>query len=390
MNLLDLLILALIVFAAVHGYQRGAALQLTSYSGLILGLIAGALIAPRVAGLAASPTAQATVALLILLALTGLGDAAGWYVGSKLWTLARDSVLSGADALAGSVIAVVGLLVATWFIGLNLANGPSPALSRQIRESAIIRQLDTALPRPPSLLGQVRGFLDTFGFPQVFADLPPAPAGPVMGPTEGETARAASSAADSTVRIVGRACDVIQEGSGFVGASNLIVTNAHVVAGVRSPQVQEQNGGSQVGTVVLFDPDLDVAVIRVDSSPGPVLRLDPREEQRGAGGAVLGYPGGGSLTVGPAAIRRELHPTGRDIYGEDVVSRDVYELQVIVRPGYSGGPFVLVDGEVAGVVFAASTTDPQVGYALTSQEVLPLLRQATGRTRPVPTGDCLR
>jgi S1-C subfamily serine protease len=284
----------------------------------------------------------------------------------------------------------VAVLLIVWFIGLNLVNGPVPELSREIRGSAIVRTIDSTLPRPPSLLASVRQFLNRFGFPEIFADLPPAPAGQVKAPTGTEAGAAFRAARDSTVEIVGMACGAIHEGSGFVVAPNYVVTNAHVVAGMTSPRVQKQNGGSQSGVTVLFNPKLDIALVRVADSPGPVLRLDSKEEPRGAGGAVLGYPGGGPLKPEPAAIRRTLDAVGRDIYGGSIVERQVYELQTIVRPGNSGGPFVLVDGEVAGVVVAASTIDPHVGYAITSPQVIPLVRQASGRSGPVSTGGCAR
>jgi S1-C subfamily serine protease len=109
-----------------------------------------------------------------------------------------------------------------------------------------------------------------------------------------------------------------------------------------------------------------------------------------AKGAVVGYPGGGDLTGVKAATRRVLHAVGRDIYGDGTVVRDIYELQAIVRPGNSGGPFVLVDGQVAGLVFAASTTDSDVGYAITSTEIAPDVEQGVGATRAVSTGGCIR
>ncbi len=141
---------------------------------------------------------------------------------------------------------------------------------------------------------------------------------------------------------------------------------------------------------VLFDPRLDIAVLYVQNTPGPPLDLDPDEVERGTQGAVLGYPGGGPFDPEPAAVRRELHAVGRDIYGNSVVERDVYELQADVRPGNSGGPFVLKGGKVVGVVFAASTTEGDVGYALTSAEVIPKLSKAKTRTEPVATDGCAR
>jgi S1-C subfamily serine protease len=390
LNLIDLLVLLLLGLAIAGGFRRGAALQLVTYAGLFLGLLLGAVLAPKVAGLAKSQTLQAVLALGTFLAIAGIGDALGFLVGRRVWAAARASRLSRVDSVAGSVVAVVAVLMATWLIGLNLASGPFPAVSKEIQKSVFVRGLDKLLPPPPSLLTQVRQFLNRFGFPEVFSGLPPPPAGPVEGPTKGETARAAAGALDSTVKIVGQACNAIQEGSGFVAADGLIVTNAHVVAGVHDPAIQQQDqSGSVSATTVLFDPDLDIAVLRVSSNPGPVLHLLAGEAERGAKGAILGYPQNGGLTVKPAAVRSVINVKGPNIYGSKDVRRRVYDLQAEVRPGNSGGPFVLVDGDVAGVVFSASTTNDNVGYALRSQDVLIRVQRAQGRTDAVDTGDCI-
>ena len=390
MNPLDAVILVLFGLSVITGFRRGAVLQLVTYTGLILGLIAGALLAPRVAELARDPFAQAAAALLTLLLLAALGDALGWLVGRRVWAAARRSRLDPVDAGAGSVIAGAAALLTVWFLAFNLVQGPFPILSRQIRSSAIVRGLDSVLPRPPSLLAQVRTFFDRFGFPEVFAGLPPAPAGPVQSPTEAEAREAFDAADQGTVRVLGEACGRIQEGSGFVVDGGLVVTNAHVVAGVSAPQVQQQDGGSFGATTVLFDPQLDLAVLLPESPAGGSLPVDPDALDRGAKGAVLGYPGGGDLAGSSAAVRRTLFAVGRDIYGQAVVRRQVYELQTEVRPGNSGGPFVTTDGDVAGVVFAASTTDDDVGYALTAAEAEPEIERARGRAAPVSTGPCIR
>jgi S1-C subfamily serine protease len=389
-NLLDVIIIALLVLAALNGYRRGAALQLTAYAGLLSGLLIGALVAPAFAGLVTSSFASAAVALIVLLSMAAIGDAVGWVIGVRFWTLARRSMFGTVDAVAGSVVAIFAVLLSTWFIAFNLVNGPFPALSKEIRGSAVVRTLDRSLPRPPAVLAEVRQFLNRFGFPEVFADVPPAPAGPVNGPTRGQAKAAADRAEASTVKVVGQACGAIQEGSGFVAADHYVITNAHVVAGMAAPKVQIQNGTTEDATTVVFDPRVDVAVLRVEAPPGPSLRLRDGDVDRGATGAVLGYPGGGSLTFRAAAVRRNLDAVGRDIYGRSIVRRHVYELQTKVLPGNSGGPFVLLNGSVAGVVFAASTTDSGIGYALTSTEVRPLLLSAEGRTSPVFTQGCAR
>jgi S1-C subfamily serine protease len=146
-----------------------------------------------------------------------------------------------------------------------------------------------------------------------------------------------------------------------------------------------------VASTVLFDAELDLAILHVDEAPWPSLSLTPLDAERGAGGAVLGYPGGGELTARRAAVLRTLDGViGRDIYGQQQTERFVLELQTHVRPGNSGGPFVLSNGDVAGVVFAASTADRDVGYALAASEVAPALERSIGQTQPVGTGPCIR
>jgi len=389
-NLLDVAILVLLALSAMTGYRRGASLQVIGYGSLLVGLLLGAILAPQLAALVTDPAMQSVVALGSLLLIAGLFDAAGWALGARAWAAARRSHLGALDSWAGVGVAALATLLAMWFLAFNLVQGPIPPLSRQIRGSAIVRGIDGVLPRPPSILAQLRGFLDRFGFPEVFEGLPPAPAGPVRGPTEGEVGRAADAAADSTLRVVGRACDRIQEGSAFIVADGYVVTNAHVVAGVDAPQVQQQGGDSIGAATVLFDPDLDLAVLRIESTPASPLEVLTEDLGRGEGTAVLGYPQGGGLTVGPAAVRRVMEAVGRDIYGGRTVSREVYELQAEVRPGNSGGPFVTADGDVAGVVFAASTTNGDVGYAITSTEAMPQIERGIGRTEPTSTGPCLR
>jgi len=386
----DLVLLALLTVAASTGYRRGALLQVLAYGGLGAGLVAGALLAPSLARIAERPEAQAGIALGTFLALGLVGDGIGWLVGSGLRAATHRSRLRTVDRAAGSLISIGALLLATWFLALNLVHGPSPALAREIRRSAIVRALAATLPEPPSLLVQVRRFLNRFGFPEVFAGLPPAPAAPVEGPARREVRRAMEAADDATVQVVGEACGRIQEGSGFLAAPGYVVTNAHVVAGVEAPEVRGADGTAHAATPVLFDPELDVAVIRIAEPVGPPLELSTEPAERGEGAAVLGYPQGGGLSAAPAAVLSRLEAVGRDIYGRGRVRRDVYELQAEVRPGNSGGPFVDAEGTVLGVVFAGSTTDPGIGYALASDEVEPVLERAEGRTAPVPTGPCLR
>lgn len=388
MNVLDLLLIVLLVLAGVSGYRRGLTLQAFGFGGLLIGLVAGALIALGLAGTVRSPAARAGLAVLVLFALAGIGNAVGWYTGARVRARTTPRI-ARADALAGSVIAVLASLLAIWFLALNLANGPFPSVAAEIRGSAVVRTLDAALPEPPSLLAQVRRLFNRFGFPDVFSGIPPLPADPVRPPTPEQARAAVDAAASSTVQVIGAACDVIQEGSGFVASRGYVVTNAHVVAGMDDPQVRSAVGSASGARTVLFDPALDLAVLLVDGAQGPSLSLATGALPRGTAGAVLGYPEGGPLDAHRAAVLQTFDAPGRDIYGRRPVERLVLELQTVVRPGNSGGPFVLPDGRVGGVVFAASSGDDEVGYAVAASVVGDTLRTAIGRTVEVDTGPCI-
>ena len=388
-NLLDAGLIVLLVVGTLVGYRRGLILQVASYGGLLLGLLLGVAAAPLVAGLADSGAPSVAAATVTLLLCAAIGNGLGWIVGSIARARARATVLGGADRAGGAVISVLALAIAVWFVALNVVGGPWPSVSREVRASTIVRALDDALPEPPSLVAQVRRFLDRYGFPDVFTGIPPVPADPVRMPTEDEVRAAYRSGAPSTFRVVGPACDRIQEGSGFVVAPSYLLTNAHVVAGVRRVVIQRAGEPDRPAVVVRFDPQIDLALLRVEDLPAP-LRIADTEADRGATGVVIGYPDGGPLTASVAAVGRWIDAMGRDIYGRGEVERAVYELQTVVHPGNSGGPFVLADGRVAGVLFAASRTDGGIAYAIAASEVLPWLDVALGRTEPVSTGPCTR
>jgi S1-C subfamily serine protease len=268
-----------------------------------------------------------------------------------------------------------------------MKSSSSAAVDSAILQSKIVSALDRVLPAPPTLFSQAQGFLSSEGFPPVFADLAPASAEPVALPSNSQLRAAVLADAASTVKVEGYGCGVLQEGSGFVAAPGLVVTNAHVVAGLPQPMVQV--GSSVMSTkVVLFNPSYDIAVLRVTGLHVPVLQLYPGTVSRGAQAAVLGYPEGGPFTVDSAGVMSLFEAEGRNIYGQGLTVRNVYEIDALVRPGNSGGPLVLPDGQVVGVVFSRSTVDANVGYALTSTGVQAQLSQAVPATNAVSTGPC--
>ena len=224
-------------------------------------------------------------------------------------------------------------------------------------------------------------------FPKVFDRLTSPDAG--TPPAGGIPNDVAAKVARSVVKVQGQACDLIQEGSGFVARDDLVVTNAHVVAGERATEVFTPDGRRLDAVVVSFDPAVDLAVLRVDRLRLTVLdRADGALDERGA---VFGYPGGGPQRESPARIAEEITARGRDIYHSAPTSRDVFVLAAALVPGDSGGPLVDDRGRIVGVAFAVDPSQSSTAYALTRAEVEAGLQRATkvGTTNAVGTGDCL-
>jgi S1-C subfamily serine protease len=386
-NAVDVVVVVVAVLAAVQGARVGGLVQVCAIVGFFAGLFVGALLASRTVVWAHSPTARTAVALSTMLLVAFSFGMVGRIVGGMLTSRVRQGPARSIDSAAGVLVAVVAALVTVWLLASTMVNSSSVALDNAILQSRIIKALDGVLPAPPSVFGRAQGFLSEEGFPPVLGALAPASARPVPLPTDATLRRAVLAAGASTVKVEGFGFGVLQEGSGFVAAPGLVVTNAHVVAGIRRPLVQ-------VGTtlqpvqVLSYDPSFDLAVLRVPGLTAPVLHLDPSTVPQGTQGAVLGYPEGGPFTADGAGVMALFQAEGRDIYGHGLTVRNVYEIDAEVRPGNSGGPLVLPDGEVVGVVFSRSTVDPSIGYALTSPDVSTRVVAAEQVRVPVGTGAC--
>lgn len=385
MNVLDVVIIVIVLAAIVRGVVKGLLVQLCSWIGVALGLVLGALAAPHVAGLAEGALGKRILTLLSVVGLAFVGGIAGALIGERLSEGAKRLNLGAVDTWLGGVVGGVATLLAIWLLTGSIATVPSANVGPLVQHSAIIQRLDRILPPVPSVTARIGRLLDPLGFPSVFAGIERAPAGPVPAPTSAEVQAAVDLAASSTVRIEGKGCGGLLEGSGFVAADDLVVTNAHVIAGIRRPQVQD-GAGTHDATPVVFDPEVDLAVLRVDGLAGPPLALAVEDLPRGTTGAVLGYPRNGPFRADAGAVLDEYRAQGRDIYGSGLVTRTIYELQATVQPGNSGGPFVLRDGRVGGVVFARSVSDDGIGYALTAADVANRVQRAA--SEPVGTGAC--
>jgi S1-C subfamily serine protease len=390
-NLVDVVVIVLAIAAAFRGYRRGLLGQAFEFGGGFLGLVIGVALGPRIASAFTNRAGLTAVliSLLVVFVALSIGQTLGFMLGHRFGTYAHSAQLGAWDSGLGAAFGIGVVLVAFWLVGALLVNGPSRSLARALEQSTILSEVNEALPKPPNVLAYISQYLNTSGFPRVFAGVPPSIGPPVDLPSGPLAQRAARAADQSTVRVVVPACGGTQLGTGWVAADSTVVTNAHVVAGGDGVTVQD-SAGDHAGVVVVFNPRADVAVIRAEGLAGPPLALHTRDEDRGARGATLGYPGSaaGRLVRHRAAVQARYEARGYDIYGRREVVREVYEIRSPVRQGDSGGPFVLPDGQVAGVVFAASTTDFDTGYALTGGEVSDEVERGSRNTSEVGTGAC--
>ena len=324
-------------------------------------------------------------AAAILLVFGSLGSTFGYWVGDPLrrWLIGSGEA-GPQEKVAGSLVSAFAVLSVGWFLGLTFSQGPSPEVGRLLQGSAILRSVDVLFPRPPGFLAGVGRILAGVPFPQAFAVLQQPAVDSLQPPASVDTA-GVQTATRSVYRVEGRGCGGVVSGSAYPVAPGYLVTNAHVVSGTLSTRVSQDVGrpGGVPATVVLFDPERDVAILWAPQVGAAALPAS--NGQRGTPAAVIGYPGGGSEAISPAVLDTSTVANGRDIYNDGLVDRSIWILSADVRPGNSGGPVVDLQGGVLGLIFAASSTDPGQAYALTNDEITPDVRAGVGRTARVDT-----
>ena len=391
MNLFDVGAVLLVVIAVLLGYRSGALPQVGGLAGAILGgglaIVALGPAGPLLETL--EPVLRAVAVLVWLFLLVGIGEAAGSAIGRYGAYRLGGGLLSGVDRVAGGLFGAAQAILVVWLAGGLLAAGPIPRAAALAQTSTTLRAISAVLPAPTEIAVELGRLLDETGLPDVFLGLDPIPASPVDRPNDPQAQAIAAAAEASTVKVTAQTCGAISTGTGFVVATDYVVTNAHVVAGGRTVRVSLA-GVPFDAAVVVFDPDLDVALLWVPRLPAPALRFASTEPERGDKGAALGFPGGGDLEVVPAAVTGRYEAIGRDIYDERQVARQILELRAEIDRGDSGGPFVLANGTVGGMVFAEARSDEEVGYALSPRSVAVRIQPSIGRTGEVAVGDCIR
>ncbi len=388
MNWLDLFILLFLVTALVRGSEVGFIRQFFSALGFFIGLFIGAWLHGLVANLAHAPNSKAILALTVTLGFALIFMVLGEYIGLLVKFRLREArITNKVDRLFGAVIAAITLLAVVWFGSAIFRTIPDSGWQRQIRTSRVVTFLDSKLPSAPELLTSLGHLIDPNGFPQVFTGLEPTLEIDTPLPDMGELNPAVQAARPSVVKLEGEGCDNIVEGSGFVAGTDEIVTNAHVVAGVKSPFVLDAAGRHRA-KVVLFDPDLDLAILRSSGLAGKPLPLNGDKVPNGTATAILGFPAGAGFTAGPGVILESFTAMGRNIYNQGNTERQIYSVKADVQQGNSGGPLINKSGQVVGVIFAKSVNYDHVGYALTMDQVIAKLNQAQGKETAVSTSSC--
>jgi S1-C subfamily serine protease len=388
---LDLAVLAVAFVAAISGWRSGALGSLLSFVGVVLGAVAGVLLAPHVVSHVDGPRSKLFVSLFLILGLVVVGEIAGVVLGRAVRGAIRNRAVRTFDSVIGVGLQLVAVLVAAWLLATPLTSSDQPNLAAAVRGSRVLAQVDSLAPpwlkRVPTRLSSL---LDTSGLPNV---LQPFGRTPIVNVNIPDPTLATDPVVAATrpsvlkIRGVAPSCQKVLEGSGFVVAPNRVMSNAHVVAGSDSVTV-EVDGQTYDASVVSYDPSADISILDVPNLPSPPLQFDMQEARTGTDAVVMGYPGGGDFTATPARIREVIQLNGPDIYHTTTVTREVYTIRGTVRQGNSGGPLIDRDGRVLGVVFGAAVDDADTGFVLTANEVAKQMARV-GNTQKVPTGVCI-
>ena len=390
MNVLDWCLMALVGIYALSGYWQGFVTGAFATSGLLVGGLFGVWAAPLALGDADPSLWVSLGALFIVIISASLGQAVLQFLGARLRERITWQPIRAVDAVGGAALSAVAVLLVAWALGVAVSGTRIGGITPIVRDSLVLAKVDKVL--PPNASNVLQAFNNVVGttfFPRYLEPFAPERIVAVKpGDPRMLTDPDVVAAQPSVVKVRGaNGCGSGVEGTGFLFSPGRVMTNAHVVAGVTRPEV-EINGSTVVGSVVLYDPDLDIAVLAVEDGGLPTLGFDTSAEPNDDI-AVVGYPQDGPYDVEAGRIRSQQRLRSPDIYGNGTVIRQVYSLRALILPGNSGGPILTSAGKVAGMVFAASVSDRETGYALTASQLGGSAARGITTQSPVDTGTCV-
>jgi S1-C subfamily serine protease len=396
MNFLDIFIAAAFIVFGWIGFRRGILRTILSIIGLVVGGAAGTIATPSIQSLISSGTFgfKPTIGLTTII----LGASIGMFLFGVLGSFLRVVLLpfpfmKTFDSLIGFVIAIVAVALISSTLSSAAQIIPNKTVNNLFSQSQLISQIDQYLPdRFKNAARKIQNVITDSPLPEVFRSLVESRITPSQLAEDLNVPEIVNKSVASTVRIDGIAesCSAAMVGTGFIISSERVITNAHVVAGVKDPVITLSNTKIQLaGKVIAIDRKKDIAVIFVPGLNGNKLTFigpaTPNEI-----GFVVGYPNGGNLRTSAVSVSSEFESLGTDIDGNGETKRDVIVFGGDVRPGNSGGPLLNEQGQVLGVVFAADAENKNTGYALAPSEVAKLVSETASLMQEIETGKCAK
>ncbi len=386
---IDLLIVVLIALNIWRGLKVGFLRELTGLIGFAVGMFLGVLLTPL---LVFTVNNRLDRTIITLAGVIGIGVFFGYsaeLLGKYLTKRLSKRLGRSVNSVLGAIGSGATIIYLVWLISGMLLNSSISTLAQGLQRSFILRLASSVLPSVPSTVSHIQNIIDPNGLPQVFVGLEPWPAQPIDLASQQQIDAAVERDSNSTVRITGLGCGGIVSGSGFVVAPDIVLTNAHVVAGIKKPLVFSR-GGAFFGTPVYFDSQNDIALLHVPNLKAAQLTISSVPATEKSDAVIMGYPDGGPFLAEPAAIGSFQVLKGLDIYGENQVDRSTYVFQGNVRAGDSGGPLVKPNGDVIGVVYARSSLSNDIGYALSEDVIRTAIGQLSPKLTTVGTGTCTK
>jgi S1-C subfamily serine protease len=388
--LLDVFLVALLIAYLVYGYRTGLIRSLGGIVGVVVGGFLAILLVPLVGALVQDPSLRTVATIAVVVAVV----VGGYYAGAALGRLIQSRVkglgVRRIDRALGAVVVTIVAALVISMLATSISALGIPGISQAIASSTVLRTITAITPDPvEAFLARVRSATVDQGLPRIAQAF--GGTGNTSIPNVNTGTAVLNNAALSVVRITGNAyaCGQSQSGSGFVIASDRVITNAHVVAGVEHPVVDVRNGPALQSTVVYFDPTGDLAVLSVPGLTAKPLPLGPTVSA-GTNAVSDGYPFGGPFVSLSVGVDQVGTLNVQNIYNTGTAPREIYSLAADVQEGDSGGPLLTQQGVVAGVIFAKGATTPNVGYAITMKSVQPVAAEAPTLTAAVSSGSCVR
>ena len=395
--IVDVFLIVVALLALGVGYRQGGVSAFLSLLGVLVGGGVAVAVLPTAMNYMddrgyENSGVRFLLSLLILAGFVVLGYAIGSGIGTRLRNLIPTRFLLKIDSLIGALIQVITVMIVVWLILVPAASTNNTGMGKAIGESRGLDALSQVMPEwVRNLPNKTSALINSSGLPVIMDPLERAPSREVDVPNPAlQNSPVVQEAHQSVVKVIGQAqqCQRLLQGTGFVVAPNTIMTNAHVVAGTETVELDTTQGLVEA-RVTYYNPDNDIAILKTSNFDAPAIPWSNRVAEQGEDVIVLGYPMGGEYTASPARVRTRFTVSGPTIYADKRVEREAYSLRGQVVQGNSGGPLVDTEGRVLGLVFGADLNQEDTGYALTRKEVMSHVGDVRRWERNAETGACV-